>query len=92
MPLARPVKRSIPMVDVKIYTTSTCPYCLKAKEYFKKRGVQYTEYNVGQDKEALKEMVRISGGRSVPVIVAGEEVMIGFDQSRLEKLLEGQGG
>lgn len=80
------------MVEIKIYTTPTCPFCLKAKEYFKKRGVQYTEYNVAQDKEALEEMRRISGGRSVPVIVAGEEVMIGFDQSRIEKILEGQKG
>lgn len=80
------------MVEIKIYTTPTCPFCLKAKEYFKKRGVQYTEYNVAQDKEALEEMRRISGGRSVPVIVAGEEVMIGFDQIRIEKILEGQKG
>ncbi|HHT9120545.1 MAG TPA: glutaredoxin family protein [Candidatus Hypogeohydataceae bacterium YC41] len=78
------------MVDIKIYTTPTCPYCLKAKEYFKKKGIQYKEHNVAQDKEALKEMIRISGGRSVPVITAGEEVMIGFDQSRIEKILEEQ--
>ncbi|MBI5125042.1 MAG: NrdH-redoxin, partial [Planctomycetes bacterium] len=38
------------MVDIKIYTTPTCPYCLKAKDYFKKKGVQYKEYNVAQDK------------------------------------------
>ena len=79
------------MVDIKIYTTPTCPYCLKAKDYFKKKGVQYTEYNVAQDKEALKEMIRISGGRSVPVISAGEEVLIGFDQARVDKILERQG-
>ncbi|HHT9154904.1 MAG TPA: glutaredoxin family protein [Candidatus Tripitaka sp. YC43] len=78
------------MVDIKIYTTPTCPYCLKAKDYFKKKGVQYKEYNVAQDKVAREEMIRISGGRSVPVIVAGEEVMIGFDQTRIEKILEGQ--
>ncbi|MBI5126004.1 MAG: glutathione S-transferase N-terminal domain-containing protein [Planctomycetes bacterium] len=78
------------MVDIKIYTTPTCPYCLKAKDYFKKKGVQYKEYNVAQDKGAREEMIRISGGRSVPVIVAGEEVMIGFDQTRIEKILEGQ--
>ena len=78
------------MVDIKIYTTPTCPYCLKAKDYFKKKGVQYKECNVAQDKEAREEMIRIIGGRSVPVIVAGEEVMIGFDQARIEKILEGQ--
>lgn len=75
------------MVAVKIYTTPTCPYCTKAKEYFKRRGVDYTEYNVVQDKEALQEMIKLSGGRSVPVIAAGDEVMIGFDQERLDKIL-----
>ncbi len=78
------------MIDIKIYTTPTCPYCVKAKDYFKKKGIPYKEYNVTQDKEALKEMIRISGGRSVPVISAGEEVMIGFDQTRIEKILEEQ--
>lgn len=75
------------MVNVKIYTTPTCPYCVKAKDYFKRKGVKYTEYNVAQDKGALQEMVKLSGGRSVPVIAAGDEVMIGFDQARLDKIL-----
>lgn len=76
------------MVDVKIYTTPTCPYCVKAKDYFTKRGIKYTEYNVAQDREALQEMIKLSGGRSVPVIAAGDEVLIGFDQARLDKILE----
>lgn len=76
------------MVEVKIYTTPACPYCIKAKDYFKKRGVEYREYNVAQDREALQEMIKLSGGRSVPVIAAGDEVMIGFDQGRLDKILE----
>lgn len=76
------------MVEVKIYTTPTCPYCMKAKDYLTKKGIKYTEYNVAQDREALREMIKISGGRSVPVITAGEEVMIGFDADKLEKILE----
>lgn len=75
------------MVEVKIYTTPTCPYCMKAKDYFAKRGIKYTEYNVAQDKEALQEMIKLSGGRSVPVIAAGDEVMIGFDQAKLDEIL-----
>lgn len=75
------------MVEVKIYTTPTCPYCLKAKEYFTKKGIKYTEYNVAQDKDALREMTELSGGRSVPVIAVNGEVMLGFNQERLDKLL-----
>ena len=79
------------MSDVKIYTTPTCPYCIKAKEYFTRKGIKYVEYNVAQDKEALQEMTKLSGGRSVPVITVDDEVLIGFNQDKLDKLLAGGG-
>ncbi|MHC4196436.1 MAG: glutaredoxin family protein [Planctomycetota bacterium] len=79
------------MSDVKIYTTPTCPYCVKAKEYFTGKGIKYAEYDVAQDKEALQEMTKLSGGRSVPVITVDDEVMIGFNQDKLDKLLAGGG-
>ncbi|MEE9584555.1 MAG: glutaredoxin family protein [Candidatus Brocadiales bacterium] len=75
------------MAEVRIYTTPTCPYCLKVKEYFGKKGIKYTEYNVAQDRQALQEMTELSGGRSVPVIAVDDEVMIGFNQERLDKIL-----
>ena len=75
------------MSDVKIYTT---PYCVKAKEYFTRKGIKYVEYNVAQDREALQEMTKLSGGRSVPVITVDDEVMIGFDQDKLDRLLGGE--
>jgi glutaredoxin-like YruB-family protein len=78
------------MSDVKIYTTPTCPYCVKAKEYFTRKGIKYVEYNVAQDREALQEMTKLSGGRSVPVITVDDEVMIGFDQDKLDRLLGGE--
>ncbi|MEE9488315.1 MAG: Uxx-star family glutaredoxin-like (seleno)protein [Candidatus Brocadiales bacterium] len=79
------------MSDVKIYTTPTCPYCIKAKEYFTRKGIKYVEYNVAQDKDALQEMTKLSGGRSVPVITVDDEVLIGFNQDKLDKLLAGGG-
>ncbi len=79
------------MSDVKIYTTPTCPYCVKAKEYFTRKGIKYAEYNVAQDREALQEMTKLSGGRSVPVITVDDEVLIGFNQDKLDKLLAGGG-
>jgi len=57
------------------------------KEYLSQKGIEYQEIDVGKDKEAAKEMVRISGARSVPVITVGEEVFIGFDPSRLDAVL-----
>lgn len=74
------------METLKIYTTPTCPYCTMAKEYLKHRGIEYKEYNVAKDRQALQEMIRLTGRRSVPVIACGQDVMVGFDPSRLDQL------
>ncbi len=58
-----------------------------AKEFLSQKGYKFTEYDVTKDREALDEMVRISGARSVPVIAACNEVMVGFDRNRLEQML-----
>jgi glutaredoxin len=57
------------------------------KEFLSQKGYKYIEYDVTKDRAALDEMVRISGARSVPVISACNEVMVGFDRTRLEQML-----
>jgi len=42
---------------------------------------------VGKDKEAAKEMMRLSNARSVPVILVGKEVIVGFDSARIDAAL-----
>ncbi len=58
-----------------------------AKEFLSQKGYPFTEYDVTRDRAALDEMVQISGARSVPVISACNEVMVGFDRTRLEQML-----
>jgi glutaredoxin 3 len=58
-----------------------------AKEFLSQKGYKFTEYDVTKDRVALDEMVKISGARSVPVIAACNEVMVGFDRTRLEQML-----
>jgi glutaredoxin len=57
-----------------------------AKEFLSQKGYEFTEYDVTKDRAALDEMVKISGARSVPVISACNEVMVGFDRGRLEHM------
>jgi len=57
------------------------------KEFLSQKGYKFTDYDVTKDRAALDEMVKISGARSVPVIAACNEVMVGFDKSRLEQML-----
>jgi len=59
-----------------------------AKEFLSQKGVEYTAYDVTKDRDAVKEMLKISGGaRSVPVISICNEVIVGFDHDRVEQSL-----
>ena len=77
------------MTDKKvvIYSTSTCPYCKRAKEYLSRKGISYTDIDVVQDREKAKEMTQKSGQMSVPVIIIDDEIVVGFNQALLDKLL-----
>ncbi|HEY4527983.1 MAG TPA: glutaredoxin domain-containing protein [Candidatus Paceibacterota bacterium] len=73
--------------EVKIFTTPSCVYCKMTKEFFKKNNIPYEEYNVAQDGKAREEMVQKSGQLGVPVTLVDGEIVVGFDQERLSKLL-----
>ena len=77
------------MVDKKvvIYMTPTCPWCHRAKDYLSRKGISFTEHNVAEDREAAKEMIDKSKQMGVPVIIVGDEVLVGFNQSKLDGLL-----
>ncbi len=77
------------MADKKvvIYSTPTCPYCKRAKEYLSRKGISYTDIDVAQDKEKAKEMTQKTGQMSVPVIIIDDEIVVGFNQVLLDKLL-----
>ena len=76
------------MAAVKIYTTPTCPWCKKAKEWMKRKKIKYTEYNVAKDEKARKRMIGKSGQMGVPVLEIGAEVIVGYDLKAIEKALK----
>ncbi len=76
------------MKNVTIYTTNTCHFCHMAKEFFKEKGIAYTEKNVEMDMEAQREMIEKTGQFAVPVIELDEQgqqpvFLIGFDREGL---------
>jgi alkyl hydroperoxide reductase subunit F len=71
---------------VTVYSTKNCPYCRIAKAFLDSHDVKYAGIDVGEDIEAAKKMIAISGQRGVPVITVGDEVIIGFDSQRLNEL------
>lgn len=72
---------------VIVYSTTTCPYCVYAKEYLTAKGVPFEEKNVGLDRAAGQEMVKKSGQMGVPVIDIDGEIIVGFRPDVFDKLL-----
>lgn len=58
-----------------------------AKEFFKENGVSYEEVNVALDPNARAEMMEISGQLGVPVIIIGNDLIIGFNKPKIAQLL-----
>ncbi len=57
------------------------------KEYLSRKGLPYTDYDVAADKDKAKEMIQKSGQMGVPVIIIDDEIVVGFNQAQLDKLL-----
>ena len=67
------------MADVRIYTTQTCPYCVRAKEYLRGRQVSFTDLDVTGDDAAREKLVELSGGRkTVPQIFINDTPIGGY--------------
>lgn len=77
--------------NVTVYTTQTCPWCDRVKDYLGRNGVPFKEVDVSKDYSAAMEMIQKSGQQGVPVVMAGDEVIVGFDQARLAKIVEQHG-
>ncbi len=76
---------------VTVYFTTTCPWCDRVKDYLHKNGVPFEEKDVARDYEAAMEMIKRSGQQGVPVITTDKEVIVGFDQARLAKIVDAYG-
>jgi len=77
------------MTDKKvvIYSTPTCPYCKRTKDYLTQKGIPYTDYDVATDRDKAKEMIQKSKQMGVPVIIVDDEIVVGFNQAKLDSLL-----
>lgn len=78
------------MTKVQIYSTQLCPWCKKAKAFFKEQNIPFEDIDVGASDEAAKEMVRKSGQRGVPVIDIDGTIILGYDISAIKKALGAQ--
>jgi glutaredoxin 3 len=70
-----------------VYSSPDCAYCYTLKGYLEKKGFNYQEINIYEEESARKKMEEISGQTSVPVTVIGEEVIVGWNKEKINKLL-----
>lgn len=74
-------------MKVIVYTTQTWPWCRVVKDYLKSKNISFAEKDVSKDENAAIEMINKSGQRGVPVIDINGEIVVGFDQESIDRIL-----
>ncbi len=73
--------------SVTVYSTPTCSWCNTLKTHLRKHKIRFTDVDVSQDPSMAEELVRKSGQQGVPQTEIDGEVIVGFDKTRINKLL-----
>lgn len=72
--------------SIILYGTHICPWCARAREFLRKRNIQFRDVYVDKNKKAEAVMVKKSGQHHVPVIDTGKKIIVGYDEDELRKL------
>ena len=72
---------------VTVYSTPTCSWCTTLKNHLKNNGIVYSEIDVSKDQKAAQDMVRKSGQQGVPQTEIGGQMIVGFDKTKINTLL-----
>lgn len=72
---------------VMVYSTPTCPYCIRTKQFLKEHNVDFEDIDVSINKVRTDEMIQKSGQMSVPVLDIDGEIIVGFDKAKIEATL-----
>lgn len=77
---------------IKVYALSTCPYCRRTKRFLDEHKVHYDHVDVdllddAKQDEILEEIEKLTGRQSFPVVLIGDEVIVGHDEDRLRRAL-----
>ena len=73
--------------NVTVYSTPTCPWCIRAKQFLKDNNIAFEDIDVSSNQQAADEMVEKSGQMGVPVLDIAGEVIVGFDKERIKQAL-----
>jgi len=71
---------------VVLFTSPSCIWCTRAKNYFRKQNIKFKEIDISKDKRAAKDCIN-HGCRGVPVVLIGSQWICGFDQAKIDRAL-----
>lgn len=72
---------------VKIYSTTTCPFCIRTKQFLKENNITFEDVDVANNQAAAQEMIEKSGQMGVPVIDIDGQIIVGFDKEKINQTL-----
>jgi len=72
---------------VIMFSTPTCSFCHAAKRYFREKNIKFTDVDVSRDRSAAMDMQRKTGQTGVPVILINNRPIVGFDKSKINRML-----
>jgi glutaredoxin-like YruB-family protein len=75
------------MKSVKIYSTPTCPWCQRTKQFLKDSNIPYTDFDVSADQKAAEEMIQKTGQMGVPVLDIEGTIIVGYDTAKIKEVL-----
>jgi glutaredoxin len=75
--------------EVELYVTSWCPYCKKASDFFRSRGIPFTAYDIEKDKSAARRKKRLTKETGVPFAIINGKAIQGFKRAAYERALRG---
>ncbi|MBU0547350.1 MAG: glutathione S-transferase N-terminal domain-containing protein [Candidatus Omnitrophica bacterium] len=73
--------------SVKVYSTTTCPWCIRAKQFLKENNIEFQNIDVSGDQQAVDELMQKSGQVGVPVLDIEGEIIVGFDREKIKSAL-----
>ncbi|WP_022669678.1 glutaredoxin family protein [Hippea alviniae] len=72
---------------VVVFSTPSCPWCNRVKQYLRQHGIKFKDVDVSRDRRAAEDMVRRTGQTGVPVVLIGSKAIVGFDKPKIDKYL-----
>jgi len=73
--------------SVKVYSTPTCPWCIRAKQFLQENNIDFQNIDVSSNQQAVDELMQKSGQMGVPVLDIDGEIIVGFDKERIKQSL-----